>query len=278
MNSIQTEIIFLNLLRQADESVFSIVGTNPAGDAGSLRARVVTLYAEFTADKSAFVANPTKIGFLAMLLKEYASFRLSPIDTLGTPEILSPVVRWTEIEETPSTFPPSAHAHVKADISDFTDVGAADWNTLANKPTTFPPAAHTHKGMYALDYYFPGALAAGQTVNNVLPASIRSLPQYRVRFTHATLMAQSPSNNTDIRLDLQYMDSGSWTSIYSNPDDSTLILYPGYYTYGYDATAIPMHAGPYPHYYANDMFRIIVIDAGDGAADVRVILEFEEVM
>ena len=148
MNQIQTEVIFLNLLRQADEFVFSIVGTNPAGDAGSLRARVVTLFADFKADKAAFVANQTKIGFLAMLLKEYASLRLSPIDTLGTPEILSPVVRWTEIEEMPDVSL-SGHTHQKADISDFPATMTPDAHThtkaqISDFPATMTPDAHTH--------------------------------------------------------------------------------------------------------------------------------------
>ena len=156
MNQIQTEVIFLNLLRQADEFVFSIVGTNPAGDAGSLRARVVTLFADFKADKAAFVANQTKIGFLAMLLKEYASLRLSPIDTLGTPEILSPVVRWTEIEEMPDVSL-SGHTHQKADISDFPATMTPDAHThtkaqISDFPATMPPTTHQHTKAQISDF------------------------------------------------------------------------------------------------------------------------------
>ena len=39
--------------------------------------------------------------------------------------------RWKHIIEKPTTFPPSAHAHL--------------WNEISSKPTTFPPSAHTHE-------------------------------------------------------------------------------------------------------------------------------------
>jgi hypothetical protein len=79
-------------------------------------------------------------------------------------------VDWTEVQNKPSTFPPSPHTHVKADITDFAhthplsdlqqsgaltnqvpkwsgtawQAGYVDWTEVINKPTTFPPSAHTH--------------------------------------------------------------------------------------------------------------------------------------
>ena len=165
MNQIQTEVIFLNLLRQADEFVFSILGTNPTPDAGSFRARVVSLYHTFQADKPAFVASSVHLGFLATLLKEYAAFRLSPIEQIGTPEILIGQIRWEdiydkpdivggasdweEITNKPATFPPDAHAHAYADLTSKPatfppDTHAHAYADITGKPATFPPDTHAH--------------------------------------------------------------------------------------------------------------------------------------
>jgi hypothetical protein len=78
---------------------------------------------------------------------------------------------WTNLTGKPTTFPPSAHTHPSADITDFntgvsnsvlagsnitfgssggklvinaTGALSADWNTMINKPITFAPSAHTH--------------------------------------------------------------------------------------------------------------------------------------
>ena len=61
---------------------------------------------------------------------------------------------WGMLANTPTTFPPAAHAHAYADITDTPATfppaehthpdAMADWNTLQNKPATFPPAEHTH--------------------------------------------------------------------------------------------------------------------------------------
>ena len=146
MNQIQAEVIFLNLLRQSDEFVFSILGTNPAADAGSFRARVSALYSIFNADKYNFVQSPTHLGFLATLIKEYGAFRKSEITQIGTPEILIGQIRWDDIYDKPdilaassdwaditskpATFPPDAHAH--------------DYASITSKPATYPPDAHAH--------------------------------------------------------------------------------------------------------------------------------------
>jgi len=67
----------------------------------------------------------------------------------GPPGEVGGTLAWSNVTDKPSTFPPSAHGHVAADISDFAAAAAAaapapDWNSLSGKPATFPPSAHTH--------------------------------------------------------------------------------------------------------------------------------------
>jgi len=65
----------------------------------------------------------------------------------GPPGEVSGTIVWDNVTEKPSTFPPSAHTHVAADITDFTTAveavsPPADWDTLSNKPATFTPSLH----------------------------------------------------------------------------------------------------------------------------------------
>jgi hypothetical protein len=85
-------------------------------------------------------------------------------------------VDWNDIQNKPSTFPPSTHTHIISDVTGLSDVavkahthenkttldklgevnnkptfngeeigsGVSSWNDLEDKPTTFPPSAHTH--------------------------------------------------------------------------------------------------------------------------------------
>jgi hypothetical protein len=64
---------------------------------------------------------------------------------------------WDNIPDKPTSFPPSAHTHTKADITDFAHThprgDIADffaspfWNNIPDKPSAFPPSAHatTHQ-------------------------------------------------------------------------------------------------------------------------------------
>jgi hypothetical protein len=64
---------------------------------------------------------------------------------------------WNNIPDKPASFPPSAHTHTKADITDFahthprgdiTDFFASPfWGNIPDKPPTFPPSTHatTHQ-------------------------------------------------------------------------------------------------------------------------------------
>lgn len=58
--------------------------------------------------------------------------------------------QWSEIANKPSTFPPSAHTHLKADITDFPTTWA--WGALTGVPATFPPSAHTHTKSQITDF------------------------------------------------------------------------------------------------------------------------------
>nr|WP_288861077.1 hypothetical protein [uncultured Faecalicatena sp.] len=67
---------------------------------------------------------------------------------------------WGGITGKPSTFPPSAHTHGNADITDLDaakltgtintarlpaiSATSVPWTGITNKPSTFPPSAHTH--------------------------------------------------------------------------------------------------------------------------------------
>jgi hypothetical protein len=165
MNQIQTEVIFINLLRQVDEFILSILGLNPSEDAGSFRKRVSTLFETFKADKAVFIASSLQLGFLATLLKEYSAFVKPSIEQIGTPEILIGQIRWDDIYDKPdvlaassdwaditnkpATFAPSAHGHAYSEITDKPATFAPSahghaYSEITDKPATFAPSAHGH--------------------------------------------------------------------------------------------------------------------------------------
>ena len=195
MNQVQTEVIFLNLLRQADEFVSSILGMNPTPDAGSFRARVSALFDMFKADKYNFVLSPVHLGFLATLIKEYGAFRKSEITQIGTPEILIGQIRWediydkpdilaassawADITDKPATFAPSAHAHDYASITDkpatfAPSAHAHDYASITDKPATFAPSAHAHD--YADITNKPSMVAIVAWLGNGATGRVISLP------------------------------------------------------------------------------------------------------
>ena len=180
MNQVQTEVIFLNLLRQADEFIFSILGMNPTPDSGSFRARVSALFDMFKADKYNFVLSPVHLGFLATLIKEYGAFRKSEITQIGTPEILIGQIRWEDIYDKPdilaasadwaditnkpATFPPTTHAHDYASITDkpatfAPSAHAHDFASITDKPATFAPDTHSHVKSDVTDFAHSHAYA-----------------------------------------------------------------------------------------------------------------------
>jgi hypothetical protein len=83
----------------------------------------------------------------------------------GPPGEVSGSIAWDNVTDKPTTFPPSSHTHVAADITDFTSAveavsPPADWNTLANKPSTFPPSSHGHVAADVSDFSTAAAAAA----------------------------------------------------------------------------------------------------------------------
>jgi hypothetical protein len=83
----------------------------------------------------------------------------------GPPGEVSGSLAWDNVTDKPTTFPPSSHTHVAADITDFTSAveavsPPADWDTLANKPSTFPPSSHGHVAADVSDFSTAAAAAA----------------------------------------------------------------------------------------------------------------------
>ena len=149
MNYLQTELILLNLLRQSEEFVVSLLGLMPEPDAGSFYKRLSTLYETFKTDKTGFAASLFRLGQVALFLKEYAALTKQNIDQVDIPEILSPAISWEDIEDKPEFFAPYTHFHKWEEIANkpvkyLPVTHQHTWNDVSDKPTTFPPSAHTH--------------------------------------------------------------------------------------------------------------------------------------
>jgi hypothetical protein len=74
---------------------------------------------------------------------------MTPLRTAQAIAELAPPPTWDSVLNKPATFPPSAHTHTAAQITDFASAVVAvsppvDWSSLTGKPTTFAPSAHTH--------------------------------------------------------------------------------------------------------------------------------------
>jgi hypothetical protein len=72
---------------------------------------------------------------------------MTPLRTAQAIEALA-ATDWDSISGKPTEFPPEAHTHTAADITDFAEAVVAvsppvDWSSLTGKPTEFPPEAHT---------------------------------------------------------------------------------------------------------------------------------------
>ena len=152
MNYLQTELILLNLLRQSEEFVVSLLGLMPEPDAGSFYKRLSTLYEIFKTDKTGFAASSFRLGQVALFLKEYAALTKQNIDQVDIPEILSPAISWEDIEDKPEFFAPYSHFHKWEEIANkpvkYLPVTHQHiWNDVTDKPTTFPPSEHTHEAL-----------------------------------------------------------------------------------------------------------------------------------
>ncbi|MCI9080512.1 MAG: tail fiber domain-containing protein [Lachnospiraceae bacterium] len=85
---------------------------------------------------------------------------------------------YNDLDDRPSAFPPSAHKHGKADITDFpSSMPASDvpawakaasrpsytWNDIGSKPSSFPPSSHSHADYAALNHSHAGYAALNHT-------------------------------------------------------------------------------------------------------------------
>ena len=58
---------------------------------------------------------------------------------------------WDNIPDKPSTYPPSSHTHTRSDITDFWS--SPFWNNIPDKPSTYPPSSHTHGRSDIADFW-----------------------------------------------------------------------------------------------------------------------------
>lgn len=88
---------------------------------------------------------------------------------------------WANLTGKPATFPPSAHTHVWANITDppSTATRWPDWTEVTAKPATFPPSTHTHA-------------AADITSGTLAVARIPALPISQTTNLQTTLDAKAP--------------------------------------------------------------------------------------
>ena len=95
--------------------------------------------------------------------------------TIDEAGVITPLATdWGSITGKPSVFPPEAHSHTAADITDFADAVVAvsppvDWSSLTGKPTEFPPESHTHPASQITglsDYII--ASAPGLSINSTI--------------------------------------------------------------------------------------------------------------
>ena len=55
-----------------------------------------------------------------------------------------PGPEWTNVKNKPTSFTPSTHSHLVAEITDLATSFPIDWANVQNKPTSFTPDTHTH--------------------------------------------------------------------------------------------------------------------------------------
>jgi hypothetical protein len=115
--------------------VTSVTGTAPIVSSGGATPAISISAATTSAAGSMSSADKTKLDGIASGAEVNVNADWNA--TTGDAEILNK----------PSTFPPSTHTHVAADITDFTSAveavsPPADWDTLANKPASFTPSLH----------------------------------------------------------------------------------------------------------------------------------------
>jgi hypothetical protein len=127
---------------------------------------------------------------------------------------------WGNIPDKPTSFPPSAHTHTKADITDFahthprgdiTDFFASPfWGNIPDKPSTFPPSAHANTHQAGGSDALTGNLDANARVG-VMNAGTLVGTRRRVNFiagTNVTLNVTDDATNERVDVTINAQGGG----------------------------------------------------------------------
>jgi hypothetical protein len=127
---------------------------------------------------------------------------------------------WSNIPDKPTSFPPSAHTHTKADITDFahthprgdiTDFFASPfWDNIPDKPSTFPPSTHANTHRAGGSDALTGNLDANARVG-VMNAGILVGTRRRVNFiagTNVTLNVTDDATNEKVDVTINAQGGG----------------------------------------------------------------------
>lgn len=151
---------------------------------------------------------------------------------------------WSQLTGKPTTFTPSAHTHVKADITDFpTNVSSftndsgyvtgLTWSQVTGKPTTFTPSAHNHDDRYytetEIDVMLSGAAVEGHThvvadITDfpIIPSTTSELTNNSgyitgVSWSEVTGKPAIPDTTSDLVNDSGFITGVAWGEITSKP-------------------------------------------------------------
>jgi hypothetical protein len=135
-------------------------------------------------------------------------------------------VDWTEVQNKPTTFPPSPHTHSLSDLQQSGattnqvpkwtgatwQAGNIDWAEVQNKPSTFPPSAHTHVKADITDFAHTHPLSdlqqSGALTNQVPKWTGTAWQAGNVDWTEVTNKPATfpPSPHTHVKADITDFD------------------------------------------------------------------------
>ncbi|QAY03702.1 minor tail protein [Mycobacterium phage Petp2012] len=155
--------VFSTVLRQQDGSIITQkqVRVNPVDGALSVELEpgfAIVVYGEYRW----FIEVPeTDAGLWPLIATSVAvppdtSAELLADAVNGYLDANPPSADWDALSNVPAEFPPSAHEHVAADVTDLDsaiaaylasnppEAGSVSWDDIDDKPSTFTPSSHTH--------------------------------------------------------------------------------------------------------------------------------------
>ncbi|ANT41779.1 hypothetical protein PBI_MAKEMAKE_5 [Mycobacterium phage Makemake] len=155
--------VFSTVLRQQDGSILTQkqVRVNPVDGALSVELEpgfAIVVYGEYRW----FIEVPETDAELwpliatSVALPPDTSAELLADAVNGYLDANPPSADWDALSNVPSEFPPEAHEHVAADVTDLDsaiaaylvsnppEAGAVSWDDVTGKPSTFTPSSHTH--------------------------------------------------------------------------------------------------------------------------------------